>query len=422
MGRCPSLAPVPAEQTYRAVFADRRFSLLWAAQLLSRVGDQLAAVALAVLVYGQTGSTLASAATYAIGFLPAVLGGPFLAGLADQLPRRPLMVGCDLIRALLVALMALPGMPLGVLLPLLFVNGLLDAPFSAARSAFMADLLTGDRYVMASAITSVTNEAAQVGGFLLGGAGVALLGARGALLADAATYAVSALLVRAVPYGDADRPPSHGAHPAASKPRRRQWLSEGGRHVLRQPELRRLATLAWLAAFYVVPEALAVPYAAQVGAGSGVAGILLAANPAGTVLGALALARFVPERRRLQLMLPLAVLSCVSLLLCWGTPPWQFAAVVLVISGAASSYNLPANAAFVQSVPAHLRGGAFGLVGAGMSGGQGLALLAAGALGEVLEPGTVIAVAGAAGTAVSLGLVASRRFVTSSSDRSHTRN
>ncbi|RJK94251.1 MFS transporter [Vallicoccus soli] len=383
--------------SYGEVLRVREFRALWGALLLSRLGDQLAAVALSLLVYERTGSPLLTAATYAVTFLPVLVGAPLLAGLADALPRRELMVGCDVARALLVAAMALPGVPVAVLLVLLFLVALLDAPFTAARAATTAAILTGERYVVGAAVVTVTGEAAQVLGFLLGGLGVLLLGTQGALLANAGTYALSALLLRSL----APRPAAGGGAPGSGAlARHLGGLREGGRLVLGDPALRRLATLAWLSAAYVVPEALAVPYA---GAAGGVAvGLLLAANPLGTVVGSVLLARLVPAATRLRLMGPLALLACLPLVACLASPPWPVVAALLVLSGLGSSYNLPASAAFVAAVPDRLRGTAFGVVGAGMAGGQGLALVLAGALAEHLAPGTVMALAGALGCLVAL--------------------
>ena len=61
-----------------------------------------------------------------------------LSGLADSLPRRQVMIACDLGRAALVAVMALPGMPLSVLVGLLFVVTLISTPFTSARAALSA--------------------------------------------------------------------------------------------------------------------------------------------------------------------------------------------------------------------------------------------------------------------------------------------
>jgi hypothetical protein len=65
----------------RGVLADGEFRGLWAAFALSLAGDQLAQVALAVLVFQATGSAVATAAAYAVSLLPWLVGGPLLSGL-----------------------------------------------------------------------------------------------------------------------------------------------------------------------------------------------------------------------------------------------------------------------------------------------------------------------------------------------------
>src|ERR1700753_1427942 len=101
--RRPGPAARPASRaTFGAIFAVREFRALWLSVLLSSAGDRLALVALAVLVYQRTGSPLLAALAYSAGYLPWVIGGLFLADLADRRPRRTVMVGCDVARAVLV--------------------------------------------------------------------------------------------------------------------------------------------------------------------------------------------------------------------------------------------------------------------------------------------------------------------------------
>src|SRR6266568_1516199 len=88
------------------------FRALWVAEAQSLLGDQLARVALVVLAFQQTGSPAVTGLIYALTFLPAVVGGAALSGLADRFPRRTLMIACDVLRAGLLAAMAVPGMPL----------------------------------------------------------------------------------------------------------------------------------------------------------------------------------------------------------------------------------------------------------------------------------------------------------------------
>src|SRR5919198_2565848 len=87
------------------------FRALWAAELFSILGDQLARVALALLVFQRTSSAALSALTYALTFAPAVLGGALLSGLADRYPRRRVLAVTDPLPAGPAPPMANPGPP-----------------------------------------------------------------------------------------------------------------------------------------------------------------------------------------------------------------------------------------------------------------------------------------------------------------------
>ena len=193
------------------MFGVTEFRALWLAQLLSVIGDQLARVALTVLVYDRTRSALLAAITFVAGIVPAFLGGVSLAWLADRYPRRRVMITCNLVRTALVLFMAIPGMPIAAMVALLFVVTFVGAPFTSARAAVYPDVLTGDNYVMGTAVTLTTFQFAQVIGFAAGGAVVGFFGVRTSLVIDAATFVASALIVRAwVRPRPAPVPPGHG--------------------------------------------------------------------------------------------------------------------------------------------------------------------------------------------------------------------
>ena len=112
------------------------------------------------------------------------------------LPRREVMVTCDVVRAALVAVMLVPRMPLDVLIALLYAVTAFQPPFDAARSAILRDIVQGERYALAAATMQSTFLTMVVAGAAVGGLTVALLGARPALGFDAATFVVSALLIK----------------------------------------------------------------------------------------------------------------------------------------------------------------------------------------------------------------------------------
>jgi len=155
--------------TYRELFGVREYRYLYAGQLLFYLGDQLGAVAIAVLVFDRTGSGLLTAVAYAASWLPGVFGGPVTATFADRLPRRRVLIVCDLARAVLVALLAVPAMPLPAAIVLLYVAHLWSPPFVAARSALMPEVLAGDAYILGNGLANVTFQVCQVVGFAVGG-------------------------------------------------------------------------------------------------------------------------------------------------------------------------------------------------------------------------------------------------------------
>ncbi len=317
------------------------------------------------------------------------------------------MIACDLTRVVLVAVMAISGMPIAVLVVLLFVVTLIGAPFLSARAALYPDILTGDLYVLGTAVTMTTLQFAQVLGFAVGGALVAFFGVKVSLLIDAATFALSALItfvwVRSWPavQSVADRE-------SAAEPDAGGGLLAGLRLVFTSPALRIPMLLGWLAAFYNIPEGVSAPLAAVLGGGAVAVGLILAAPAFGATVGAIIFSRFVAPARRVWWMSPLAVAASAVLILFFFRPPLPIALMVLVVSGLFDCYQLAANASFVAATPARQRSQAFGIAQGGMSLGQGVAIIVAGALAQHYAPSLVIAASGAVGSVAAIAIAFGR--------------
>jgi MFS family permease len=395
----PTLAGRRGETArYRDVFAVAEFRALWAAQVLSVGGDQLARVALTVLVYAHTGSALLAAAAYAASTAPQFLGGLLLSGLADRWPRRSVMIVCDLARAPLAALMALSGMPTGVQIGLLCAVTALGAPFGSARAAIVPEVL-GDAFPLGTAITMTTYQAAQVAGFVAGGAVVGFFGARAALYVDAGTFLASAAIVA---FGVRGRPAPAAVRTAAKNG---EGLLATARLVLGQRAIRVPLLLGLLSAAYNVPEAIAVPLARVAGGGPVAAGVVMAAPAVGAALGVMALTMLVGPETRQRMTVPLAFGACAILTAAALRPGLAGILVILLASGLCDSYQVGANAAFVAAVPNERRGQAFGLAIAGMQLGQGAAMILAGVVASQADPWLAVAVSGGIGAAASLLIV-----------------
>ncbi|MER7458371.1 MFS transporter [Micromonospora sp. NPDC126480] len=381
--------------TFREVFAQREYRYVFTASTLAWVGDYIAKAAVTLLIYRQTESVALSAAAFAVSYLPWLVGGPLLATLAERHPYRRVMVTCDLVRMMLLLVIAIPGMPSTAILALLFAATLANPPSQAARSALMPLILTGDRLVVGLSVSVSVGQAAQVVGYLAGAA-IAAVNPSAALLVNAATFAASAALLR---FGVADRPP-------AMTPAHRSHLlretGDGFRIVFGSPVLRAIAILVFSAMlFSIVPEGLAAAWAGRHAGEMDTAAaqaIIMAASPVGFILGGLVVGRLFSPARRLALMRPLAVLSPLVLVPALFNPPPVVVAVLAAACGFAVAGMLPmANGLFVRALPDGYRARAFGVMATGVQVIQGAAVLVTGLLAQRFSIPLVVGVWSAAG-------------------------
>jgi MFS family permease len=378
---------------YREVLAVGEFRALLGCEALSVLGDQVARVAVALLVYARTGSALAASATFAASYLTWLLAGTLLSTYADRYPRRSVMVVCDIGRAVVFAALALSGGATALVFTLLVVGTLFAPPFEAARSAVLADILPGDSYAAGNGVINAVAQGGQAAGFLLGGALVATLGSRNALLSDAATFLLSAVALRFVL---AHRPLKRDV---MARPGVLVDMREGLRLVRRTPTMRWLLGMALAsAAMVTAPEGLAVPIAAAHAGGPFAAGVLTAALPFGFVLGSLGVLRLPGDRQR-RMLTPLTVAGGLPLLLTPLMPGVASTAALWTLAGVGASMQVVANAAYVLATPPDFRGRAFGIASTLLLGIQGVMYLLAGAVAERVDPEVVVAALAAAGLA-----------------------
>ncbi|MFI5590175.1 MFS transporter [Amycolatopsis sp. NPDC051758] len=383
---------------FGGVLRVREFRALWLAEALSVCGDQIARVALALVVFDRTSSAALTALTYALTFVPAVLGGVLLSGLADRYPRRAVIVTTDLLRGLLAAAMAVPGLPLWLLWTLIGVLTLAAAPFKAAQLALLPDVLPGALFQAGMGLRQITTQAVQVAGFGLGGVLVTATGPAVALLGNAVTFLASAAVVVVFV-----RP-----RPAARATRASGPPAKAG------PVLVAVYAFAAMIGFLVVPEGLAAPYASAAGVGSAGVGILMAADPVGSVLGGWWAARTAsrPRAAPRSVAVP-AALAGLPLLAGPLLPgPWWAAGFWAVSGGLSTVYLIRLQAAVVDLIPDDRRGTVMGRLSTCLYSSQGVAIVGAGLLAEQVGPEVAIAVSGSLATVTALTAAAVWRSTT----------
>jgi MFS family permease len=384
------------------VLRNREFRGVIMAQATSECGDQIAAIAISLLVYGRSNSPFLAAATYAVTYVPWVFGSVLLSPLADRFPRRNVMLTCDAGRAIVISLLALAsmvhGMPIPALIGLVLVSSFFSPPFSSARGATLPDIFeSGKRYVRAVAISRILQQVDQVFGFALGGLVVAAVTPRGALALDALTFVASYGLIHTHlslrPAADARGRPSlrslvRGALPDLAI-------------VWRHPARRALLMFsAFSLIFLIAPDSLAVAYARQHGQGAVVAGLLAASQPLGVALGAWAFIKFVPVHVQGRFLLPLGVVGAACLVLTCTVPPIGLLCVLWIGSGLAQAFLVATIAAYNVVTDRAVRGRANGLAAATIAITQGVGFLLWGAVAEWRGAAAGVAWAGITGLLV----------------------
>ncbi|MGW3144717.1 MFS transporter [Streptomyces sp. NPDC001177] len=217
----------------------RRFGWLWAAYSVSALGtwlafDAFSLIAVLVLHAGSAQVALLAATGPAVGAVLAVPLGPWV----EFRRKRPVMAGTDLVRC--AALLSIPAayafgvLGLGQLLAVSVVVAAADITFNAASGAFLKGLVPADRLLTANARFESTTWTATVLGPPLGGAAFGLLGPVATVVANAVSFLLSALGIRAVGGGE-HRPERTGAARL-----RAADLLDGWRHILSSPVLRPL--------------------------------------------------------------------------------------------------------------------------------------------------------------------------------------
>jgi MFS family permease len=217
----------------------RDFRWLWRAYAVSAYGTGLgfgafAIIAIRVLHSGPAQVAALSASGLAVGAVVAVPLGPWM----EFRRKRPVMVGMDLIR--FAALLSIPvTYALGWLsfLQLVAVSVIVGAAkiaFRAASGAYLKTVVEGEDLLVANGRFEATTWSATVVGPPLGGAAIGLLGPVITVVADAVSYLLSAVGIRAIG-GSEPRPARTG-----TAPQRPGDLLDGWRYILANPPLRML--------------------------------------------------------------------------------------------------------------------------------------------------------------------------------------
>jgi MFS family permease len=175
---------------------------LLAANAISIAGNTLTALAIPWFVLQTTGSVSQTGLVGFFSLLPFVLSAGLGGALVDRLGYRRMSIAADLASGVSVLLIPVlfhtVGLPLAALLALVAAGALLDAPGQTAREAILPQLVerAGTTIERGASLLDGVSRGARMVGAPLAGVLIAVLDPANVLFLDAATFGVSALLMR----------------------------------------------------------------------------------------------------------------------------------------------------------------------------------------------------------------------------------
>ena len=269
-----------------AVWRDARFRLYWMGQSVSEVGDRVSELALPLVAV-----TILDATPFEVGALFAAIWTPNLVSLfvgtwVDRFSsKRRMLIIANLIQAAGIVCVPIAHVAGALSMPVLYgaaiVGGLGGVLFHTAYPPFFVRLVSREQYVEANSLLSTTRSASFIAGPPLAGALIRFLTAPVALVVDACSFLLSALMISRVTVDE---------HPddTAREETYRQRLKLGVNYLRHHPYLRAtLACSTTLNLFSLMIQAVLILYASRtLHLGAGSIGLAFGIGAAGGLVGA----------------------------------------------------------------------------------------------------------------------------------------
>lgn len=322
--------------TRRTLWRQRDFLLLWSGQSISEFGSAVTKLALPL-----TAVLVLKASAFQVGLLSAATTVAFLvlalpAGVVvSRWAKRRLMIGCDVGRMIVIGSVPVAATAGFLTLPQMYITavvaGLLSVFFDIAYQSYLPLLIDRDQLMDGNGKLGTSHELAQVGGPGLGGSLVSILGAAGAMTADAISFAISAWSLVLI------RTPEPSLSPAPKETLPRQaaldQIKDGLRFLFRHSILRNIVACSGLVNLFLsVTVAVQIVFLVRVVHVSPVyIGLLLALSTCCGAIGGLAsgrLTRWIGGAR--IIWVSMLVFSATGLLIPLTEPGWR---LILFVCG-----------------------------------------------------------------------------------------
>lgn len=323
----------------RALLRFRPFVAVLSGEGLSMVGDAAFGIALAWLVLQETGSVGALASVLLAQAIPRGLLMLFGGALTDRLSPRRVMFWSHLVRGAAVATVGtiawVSSVQMWQLYALAVVTGVAAAFFGPASESVLPFLLPAEHLPRGNALQGAVEQAAMIGGPLLGGLLTAWLGPSVAIVLNAITFFIAAMTVRAAPRREVVQQEATSVLAVFKE------IGEGLSVARRSHEVRIVLLIVSASALsYSGLFAVGLPALARSFSSNAVAlGALISAWGIGQLLGTISAAITGLPRRWGLLIIGMTVIEATAFALLGVSPNVLTAAAILVVVGFGVAYS-----------------------------------------------------------------------------------
>lgn len=187
------------KSSYKDILDQTEFLKLMGANAINRFGDSIDAIAFSWLAYQITGSPVWLAMIYAVNAIPNILFQPFVGAIVEKINKKTAMIICDVARGILVSIIAILTFTGHINVYLLMTFTFLMSCFESIRmpagSSIVPSVLDKDKYTHGLSLYSTVSQISQFIGMSCAGAIIGFFGVKAAIMIDAVTFFLSALIL-----------------------------------------------------------------------------------------------------------------------------------------------------------------------------------------------------------------------------------
>jgi MFS family permease len=317
-----------SKNLFGKLFISRDFGLLWMGQAVSIFGNFFMYLALPIMTYNITGSTITLGITISLQAVPAIIAGPFAGALVDRWDRKKTMYISDILRGLiLLPIILIQGSDkLYAVYSVSFLLSLVGVFFEPAFGAAVPKIAGKDNVLKANSLMQTTVSIVKILAPLAGAAVLATAGPAVLIGVDIASFAVSALtiiFIKANIKVDSENKITVGTIV--------EDVKDGVRYIMKLKVVRTvLIAFLFLAFFEGIIEVLMLPYIKDIlKAGEQGFSYAIAIQGAGQILGSVVIS-FIGKKMSTEKLFMLSM-GCLAILVVPFVNLGNFIAVLPVI-------------------------------------------------------------------------------------------